>query len=33
MMNEASGLVIRNTGSWYTVKTDDGGQLDRKSVV
>lgn len=27
MMNEASGLVIRNTGSWYTVKTDDGGQL------
>ncbi|MCI7399140.1 MAG: ribosome small subunit-dependent GTPase A [Prevotella sp.] len=26
-MNEASGLVIRNTGSWYTVKTDDGGQL------
>ena len=27
MMNEASGLVIRNTGSWYTVKTDDGGQI------
>lgn len=27
MMNEALGLVIRNTGSWYTVKTDDGGQL------
>ena len=26
-MNEASGLFIRNTGSWYTVKTDDGGQL------
>ena len=26
-MNEASGLVIRNTGSWYTVKTDDGAQL------
>ena len=26
-MNEASGLVIRNTGSWYTVKTNDGGQL------
>ena len=26
-MNEASGLVIRNTASWYTVKTDDGGQL------
>ena len=22
-----TGLVIRNTGSWYTVKTDDGGQL------
>ena len=21
------GLVIRNTGSWYTVKADDGGQL------
>lgn len=22
-----TGLVIRNTGSWYTVKTDDGGQF------
>ena len=22
-----TGLVIRNTGSWYTVKTDDGDQL------
>ena len=22
-----TGLVIRNTGSWYTVRTDDGGQL------
>ena len=22
-----TGLVIRNTGSWYTVQTDDGGQL------
>ena len=22
-----TGLVIRNTGSWYTVKIDDGGQL------
>ena len=22
-----TGLVIRKTGSWYTVKTDDGGQL------
>ena len=22
-----TGLVIKNTGSWYTVKTDDGGQL------
>lgn len=21
------GLVIKNTGSWYTVRTDDGGQL------
>lgn len=24
------GLVIRNTGSWYTVKTDDGQLLDCK---
>ena len=24
------GLVIRNTGSWYTVKTDDGEQFDCK---
>ena len=22
-----TGLVIRNTGSWYTVRTDDGDQL------
>ena len=22
-----TGLVIKNAGSWYTVKTDDGGQL------
>ena len=22
-----TGLVIRNTGSWYTVRTDDGGQF------
>ena len=24
------GLVVRNTGSWYTVKTDDGQQIDCK---
>lgn len=24
------GLIIRNTGSWYTVRTDDGGQFDCK---
>lgn len=24
------GLVIRNTGSWYTVKTDEGRQVDCK---
>ena len=24
------GLVIRNTGSWYTVKTDDGQLFDCK---
>lgn len=24
------GLVIRNTGSWYTVRTDDGRQVDCK---
>ena len=27
------GLVIKNTGSWYQVKTDDGQSIDRKSVV
>ncbi|MEE1309313.1 MAG: ribosome small subunit-dependent GTPase A, partial [Bacteroidaceae bacterium] len=25
-----NGLVIRNTGSWYTVKTDDGSLFDCK---
>ena len=24
------GLVIKNTGSWYTVKTDDGVIVDSK---
>lgn len=24
------GLVIRNTGSWYTVRTDDGREIDSK---
>ncbi len=24
------GLVVRNTGSWYTVKTDDGRMVDSK---
>lgn len=24
------GLVVRNTGSWYTVKTDDGHMVDSK---
>ena len=24
------GLVIKNTGSWYTVRTDDGHTIDRK---
>ena len=24
------GLVIKNTGSWYTVKTDDGAIVDSK---
>lgn len=24
------GLVVRNTGSWYTVKTDDGQQIECK---
>ena len=24
------GLVIKNTGSWYTVRTDDGQLLDCK---
>ena len=24
------GLVIKNTGSWYTVKTDDGRIIDSK---
>ena len=26
----AKGLVIKNTGSWYTVLTDDGQLLDCK---
>lgn len=25
-----NGLVIKNTGSWYTVKTDEGGTIDCK---
>lgn len=25
-----NGLVIRNTGSWYTVKTDDGSLIECK---
>ena len=25
------GLVIKNTGSWYTVKTDDGQLIESKS--
>ncbi len=24
------GLVVKNTGSWYTVKTDDGRLIDSK---
>lgn len=24
------GLVIKNTGSWYTVKTDDGKVVESK---
>ena len=24
------GLVIKNTGSWYTVKTDDGQLIESK---
>ena len=24
------GLVIKNTGSWYTVKTEDGRMIDSK---
>ena len=24
------GLVIKNTGSWYTVKTDDGRTIESK---
>ena len=24
------GLVIKNTGSWYTVKTDDGNVVESK---
>ena len=24
------GLVVKNTGSWYTVKTDDGQLIDSK---
>ncbi len=24
------GLVIKNTGSWYTVKTDDGQLIENK---
>ena len=26
----AKGLVVKNTGSWYTVKTDDGQLIDSK---
>ena len=29
-MNEMHGLVIKNTGSWYTVKTDDGRTIECK---
>ena len=24
------GLVIKNTGSWYTVRTDDGRDIESK---
>ena len=24
------GLVIKNTGSWYTVRTDDGRDVESK---
>ena len=24
------GLVVKNTGSWYTVRTDDGMDIDSK---
>ena len=27
------GLVIKNTGSWYTVKTDDGQLIESKIKV
>ena len=29
-MNENVGLVIRNTGSWYTVLTEGGSKIDCK---
>ena len=29
-LNNMKGLVIKNTGSWYTVQTDDGQLLDCK---
>lgn len=30
MDGQLKGLVIRNTGSWYTVLTDDGSTVDCK---
>ena len=27
---QVQGLVIRNTGSWYLVKTEDGALIDCK---
>ena len=30
IVNSLKGLVIKNTGSWYTVRTDDGQLLDCK---
>ena len=29
-MQRLKGLVIKNTGSWYTVKTDDGRTVESK---
>ena len=27
------GLVIKNTGSWYTVKTDDGQLIEKSRAI